>query len=78
MKKVCTNCFYVGNGVKHTPGSFLIELVLWLCFFVPGIIYSIWRLSARTEVCPLCGAADMIPAGSPRGVALIEANVKQI
>jgi len=26
----------------RTRGSILIEIVLWLCFLVPGLIYFIW------------------------------------
>jgi len=35
-----------------TKGHFALEFVLWLCFLVPGIIYSIWRLTTRRETCP--------------------------
>ncbi|HEV2348917.1 MAG TPA: hypothetical protein VG028_03620 [Terriglobia bacterium] len=44
-----------------TPGSFAIEIVLWLCFLFPGLIYSIWRLTARHETCPKCGEKSLIP-----------------
>lgn len=50
----CPNCSFEGEAKTKTPGSFLIELVLWLCFLIPGLIYSIWRLSARGKVCPRC------------------------
>lgn len=68
-EKYCTNCGTVAVPKKHTPGSILIEIVLWLCLFVPGIIYSIWRLTARKQVCPSCQAPNMVPLDSPRAKA---------
>lgn len=34
----------------YTPGSIWIELALWIMFFPAGIIYSLWRVSARKQV----------------------------
>lgn len=48
-----------------TNGSILIELILWCFFIIPGVIYSIWRLTSRHAACPKCGAANMIPMSSP-------------
>ena len=67
----CPNCGTVGRPKKVTRGSFLIELFLWLMFIVPGLIYSIWRLSTRASVCPACGAPNMIPTDSPKARAAI-------
>lgn len=50
----CPQCEYQGEAVKHTPGNFLIEVVLWLFFLNPGLIYSIWRLANRGQMCPAC------------------------
>ena len=50
----CPNCKYEGIGKYTTRGSFGIEVVLWLCFIVPGLIYSIWRLTTKGYVCPKC------------------------
>ncbi len=68
---VCTKCLYQGKTSKETPGSFLIELILWLCFLVPGIIYSIWRLSSKKKVCRSCGSSELIPVDSPMGRRLV-------
>lgn len=62
----CPACGQTGDGVRHVPGSILIELVLWLCFLVPGIIYSIWRHSASTKACHKCHTPGLIPIDSPR------------
>jgi len=72
---VCTNCGFRGKPVRATAGSFIVEVVLWLCFILPGLIYSVWRLTTRKQVCPKCKQPTMIPADSPRGRTLID-NVR--
>lgn len=67
---ICSNCGYAGSAKKVTKGNILIELFLWLCFLLPGLIYSIWRLSSRHEACPKCGAQNLVPLESPRGKKL--------
>lgn len=57
----CTSC---GNRTK-TPkmkGSGWIEFVLWLCYLIPGVIYSIWRRGGAPSVCPTCNKETLIPA----------------
>ena len=61
----CPHCGHQGTARDHTPGSMGIELVLWLCLIIPGLIYSLWRLSARRPVCARCGAAGLLPEDSP-------------
>lgn len=68
--EICPNCGYMGQAKKITKGSILIELVLWLCFIIPGLIYSIWRLTTKHLACPSCGATNMVPIDSPRGKKL--------
>lgn len=63
---------YYCNKCKHyTPkglmkGSGWIELILYLCYLVPGIIYSIWRRSGQPNVCPFCKTEGLIPILSPQ------------
>ena len=71
-KMVCAVCGNIGNSKSETPGSMIIELILWLCFLIPGLVYSFWRLSARKTVCGVCGSPNMIPADSPKGKKLME------
>ena len=66
-KMICKNCGYVGRQKTETPGKFWVELVLWLLLIVPGIIYSVWRISARRRVCPKCRVQGMVPVNSPFG-----------
>jgi DNA-directed RNA polymerase subunit RPC12/RpoP len=43
--------------------------VLWLCYIIPGLIYSIWRRSGAPSVCPTCNKETLIPAAlaNPEG-----------
>ena len=66
-ENICSNCGYVGKSKSVTKGSTLIELFLWLLFIIPGLLYSLWRLSSRYQACPKCGASHMVPLDTPRG-----------
>ncbi len=66
-KMICTTCGYVGDQIKDIRGGCLTELILWLLFLIPGIIYSIWRLTTKKKVCPSCKNPTMIPIDSPIG-----------
>lgn len=68
--QVCKRCHTVAEPRKETPGSLAIEVVLWLCFLVPGLVYSLWRLSRRHDVCRACGSRDLVPLDSPVGRSL--------
>ena len=54
----CSNCGERNEVplVKRAKGSIWIELVLWLCFLVPGLLYSLWRMFSKEQVaiCPSC------------------------
>ncbi|MBI5597779.1 MAG: hypothetical protein HY928_16960 [Elusimicrobia bacterium] len=68
---VCAVCGYHGAPDRETPGSILIEVVLWCAFIIPGIIYSLWRLTNKKDVCAKCSSPALIPADSPRGRKII-------
>ena len=68
---ICESCGNNGWPKTLTPGSIWIELLLWCFLCFPGLIYSIWRLTARRKACPHC-AGMMIPATSPRGRLLAQ------
>lgn len=72
QKLVCGKCGYYDTPRKETRGSFLAELLLWLCFIVPGLLYSIWRISSKVDVCRHCSSSALIPADSPLGRELME------
>lgn len=75
--RVCTACLAVATPKRITRGSFAVELVLWFFFIIPGLIYSAWRASTRYFACPLCGSAELVPVGSPRGAQLLESGAAQ-
>lgn len=64
----CTTCGHEGEVRKELRGNFLIELLLWLFFLAPGLVYSVWRFASRRHRCPLCEAENMIPASSPEAI----------
>jgi len=45
--KYCLDCGFVERPEPYKPGTFPAEVGLWLLVLVPGVIYSIWRLSGR-------------------------------
>ena len=70
---ICTMCGSQTRLPKsHTKGSMLIEIVLWLAFIVPGLIYSLWRVTTRQKVCPACGSTALIPLSTPAGQQLLQ------
>jgi hypothetical protein len=71
MQKVCKQCGTVDSPASKTPGSILIEIILWLCFLVPGLIYSIWRHTRRHDVCRACGSAELVPVNTPLGRQMV-------
>ena len=46
----CNNCGTIGKAKTRTKSSFLIEIFLWFMLIVPGIVYSLWRLTSREKL----------------------------
>lgn len=67
QKLICSACGHIGSLKTAIKGNGLIEIVLWLFFIIPGLIYSIWRSSSRYKVCKKCGSNNLIPLDSPIG-----------
>ena len=57
----CTSCKKIISDSPKRKGSGWIEVVLWLCYIFPGLIYSIWRRSGDPSVCPCCKKETLIP-----------------
>jgi hypothetical protein len=70
----CTRCYQVGFPRKETKGSFLVEVALWIFLIVPGLLYSLWRLSTRHPVCRACGSPELVPPTSDRARMLAGAR----
>lgn len=68
---VCADCGTLNPyPTPQLAGSNALELVLWLCLFVPGLIYTIWRRQNQRPLCRNCRSRKMIPADSPEGQRL--------
>ena len=39
--KYCLDCGFVSEPVNHKPGTFPMEVALWLLFLIPGVLYFI-------------------------------------
>ena len=65
QQKYCPNCGTVAVPKKYMKGTFVTELLLWLFFLLPGLIYSIYRLSSKYEGCPACEFKEVVPLSSP-------------
>jgi hypothetical protein len=68
----CPHCGTVAIPQYRKSGSTILEVLLWLFFLVPGIIYSIWRASTRCWVCPKCDHTGTIPVDSPNAQAALK------
>lgn len=64
---VCAACGHHGPTKLQAKGSTGLELGLWLLFLLPGLIYSLWRVSTKRQVCTACGADHLVPESSPVG-----------
>ncbi|MFA6204416.1 MAG: hypothetical protein WC710_14655 [Gallionella sp.] len=69
---ICTHCGTRGSPKRITRGNLATEIILWICFIIPGLIYSIWRLTTKQDVCPSCEQPGMININTPKGRLLME------
>ena len=68
---ICKSC---GNKCKSrifVRGYFIIELILWLSFLLPGLLYSCWRLTGKAKVCEFCKSPEIVILDSPIGKKLV-------
>ena len=68
--RICTHCGTANRGQRALSGSGWIELVLWLFWLLPGLIYSIWRRTG-TKTCHACGRRDLVGLQTPAGRKLV-------
>ena len=69
---ICTVCGSKNNHKKKAKGNIIIEIILWCCYIVPGLIYSIWRISSKRLICLSCGSEALIPENSIIGKKIME------
>ncbi len=60
-KFICGECNSVLEFEQSKRGSRIIEMILWSTLVIPGLIYSIWRKSARKKICYYCGSDFVFP-----------------
>lgn len=53
-KIFCPHCNYEGKAEFKKGWSGCISFILWMCFIIPWIIYSIRRSSKEFWICPKC------------------------
>lgn len=71
MPIICLQCGSISErAVRAMQGSFLLECFLWLLFIVPGVFYSVWRLTTKARICPTCSSREIVPLSSPIGQKL--------
>ena len=70
--RICKQCGTLNDKENEgsLPGNGWIELVLWLCYIIPGLIYSIWRRSKKNMACSACSSKELIQVGTPVGTQL--------
>lgn len=62
MANKCVSCNNCGHtGWSKNRGNFLISIVLLIFFFVPGVIYEIWRRTGL-GVCSNCRSDRVAPS----------------
>jgi len=57
----CPECAFVGQGKTVVRGTLQLEMLLWWLFIIPGLAYSVWRISNQQRVCACCYHAGLLP-----------------
>lgn len=69
---ICRACWLVATPKIIAKGSYLIEIMLWCLFIIPGIFYSSWRHISKDKVCPACSSLAVVPINSSMGKKLFD------
>ncbi len=72
LQYICKDCGNPTIPQCKAKGSFLVELLLWCFFIIPGIIYSLWRMGSKGYVCQHCGSTLVIPTNTVAGQELLK------
>ncbi len=70
-KYVCMECGCQREPIMAKRGMLIIELLMWLLYILPGVIYSIWRGVRKHEVCPNCGEPSVVLTSSSRAMKMM-------
>jgi len=74
---VCKDCHFCGYPQIALKGKLVFEILLWCCYLVPGLLYTIWRRTNKVKVCEKCQGSNLIPANSPLGQQIIKEHEKK-
>jgi hypothetical protein len=66
-RMICQRCGTIARPKDRTKGSAALEVFLWLCFLLPGLIYTAMRSISKAKVCPACASTELVPLDSPVG-----------
>ena len=66
-RMVCQRCGTIARPKNRTSGSAALEVFLWLCFLLPGLIYTAMRSISKAKVCPACASTELVSLDSPVG-----------
>ena len=50
----------------------------WLIAMLPGVFYTIWRITTKYDGCKVCNSKNIVPLDSPKGKELSNRNKPQI
>lgn len=67
---ICLVCGGQRAPVLARRGNIYIEILLWLCYIIPGVMYTLWRTVRRHEVCPDCRNPSIVKTTSPQAFEL--------
>lgn len=59
MTVICPQCGSRVEPEMVRKGNLRLQIVLWFCFILPGLLYSMWRESTRKLVCPECQYGEL-------------------
>jgi flagellar basal body-associated protein FliL len=71
-KYICGTCGAKITPAKEGKGNVLILILLLFLGVIPGLIYLVWMLSGRKDICPKCKSYEVISIKSPRGKQLLQ------
>lgn len=72
LTQICKSCGTRGEANRYTQGNILIAILLCLYSYILAIIYAVWMLSTRYDVCRDCGSRKLISPYSPIGKKMVK------
>ena len=57
---ICKNCGEVSNAIIKTKGSIIIEIFLYLFYIIPGVLYTLYRVTNKYPICQHCESKEII------------------